>query len=44
MLCILDCLSKLGMEGLIVAYCGFIVEGSGGSSGGSSGSDGSSGR
>ena len=36
MLCVLDCVSKLGMEGLIVAYCGFIVEPSG------SGSDASS--
>ena len=24
-LCILDVLAKLGMEGLVVAYCGFIA-------------------
>ena len=31
-LCILDCLAKLGMEGLVVVYCGFLVTSSSSSS------------
>jgi hypothetical protein len=24
-LCTMDCLAKLGMEGLVVVYCGFLA-------------------
>lgn len=45
LLCILDLISKLGVEGLIVAYVGFIFDsGSSGSSGGAGGSGSSGGH
>ena len=36
-LCILDCIAKLGMEGLIVAWSKFIIANDGSGSSGSSG-------